>query len=147
MIVSLFCGILLLCCWGKTGVRLPRGEDGCPSFGHPSTMPADWSWKTCTLVMVRRWGVMKWGCNKRWKTMDTPTTIYLECCFQACVGRMVVSDDGPEAEMKRELQRKYTEFLGLPLGVENYNPLTFAVAHRVSVSRDSHVKVILLTSI
>lgn len=61
----------------------------------------------------------------------TTLLLSLECIFQVCVGRMIISNDGKDSTVKREMQAKYTEFLGLPLDIEVVNPLTFVVAHRV----------------
>ncbi|OBR04842.1 hypothetical protein CH63R_11545 [Colletotrichum higginsianum IMI 349063] len=109
-----------------TGVELIRSDDGCAYFAHPETLPDDWSWKNCGRLMNNRFDRMRIQCNKRHETVDSPTTIYLECVYQACVNVMVVKDSDPEREAKLQVQARYAEFFGLPLAIENHNPLTFA---------------------
>ncbi|KAH7469602.1 hypothetical protein IWW34DRAFT_849291 [Fusarium oxysporum f. sp. albedinis] len=111
-------------------VSLPR-RHGCPFFGHPDAMPTDWCWKSCYTFMYDKLNMMQHKCNKYWVTVDSLETIYLECVFQVCVGRMVIMTDDPDFEHKVVMKNKYSEFLGLPLDVEIRNPLTFVVAHRV----------------
>lgn len=112
-----------------TGVNLLRAPDGCPYFAHPDTMPSDWSWYSCLRLMVCRFVRMRDRCNQYWPTVDSPITIFLECIFQVCVGRMVVT--AKDSEEKSNMHYKYAEFLGLPLDIDFNNPLTFTVAHRV----------------
>lgn len=113
-----------------TGVTLPARE-GCPYFAHAASMPSDWGWFRCQSLMLSRFDRMRLKCNGYWITEDSPTTIFLECIFQVCINKMVIDKNDPDFDKKYKLQHKYAEFLGLPLHVEFYNPLTFAVAHRV----------------
>jgi hypothetical protein len=113
-----------------TRVFLPRRNE-CPYFAHPTTMPSDWSWGTSYALSFERLERMRLGCNRKWETDDFAITIFLECIFQACVGQMIIVHDDPESEKKNALKQKYTEFLGLPLDILYWNPLTFAIAHRV----------------
>jgi hypothetical protein len=113
-----------------TNVSLPRYQ-GCPFFGHPDCVPTDWRWETCYTMMFNRQQIMQYYCNRRWETADSIETLYLECVFQVCVGRMVIMIDDQDYGQKVAMKNKYCEFLGLPLDVEHRNPLTFAIAHRV----------------
>nr|XP_036579828.1 uncharacterized protein CTRU02_10304 [Colletotrichum truncatum]KAF6787508.1 hypothetical protein CTRU02_10304 [Colletotrichum truncatum] len=109
-----------------TGVDLIKSEDGCAYFAHVDTLPRDWSWETCGRLMTERYWRMRNGCNKKHNTVDTSTTLYLECVYQACVNIMVVQNSDPDRRAKAEAQAQYGEFLGLPLAVEYHNPLNFA---------------------
>ena len=113
-----------------TDVTLPS-RNTCPYFLHPITIPNDWDWTKAYSLVKERLLVMRMGCNKKWTTVDTVVTIFLECILQACLRWMVISDDDLEAELKRKLQAKYAEFLGLPMTFGRHNHLAFAVAHRV----------------
>ncbi|KAG7111262.1 hypothetical protein HYQ45_006837 [Verticillium longisporum] len=73
---------------------------------------------------------MKRWCNKKWETVDNPTTILLEIIFQVCVQGMVVDSNDPDADSKKRLQGTYAEFLGLPFDIRAHNGLTFVVAHK-----------------
>lgn len=113
-----------------TEVRLPRAN-GCPWFLEETEMPDDWNWNKATALVYKRLKTMTRWCNKKWVTVETVITIFLECVLQVSLRLMVVRDDEPESERKRELQRKYAEFLGLPLSYGTVNHLAFVVAHRV----------------
>jgi len=115
-----------------TGVELPK-PGGCPYFAHPATIPEVWDRRQAFGLMEDRRSRMKTGCNLKWATVDNTETLFLECIFQCSLARMIVDDSDPECHTKRELQRKYAEFLGLPLAIESRHPLTFSVAHRVCV--------------
>ncbi|KLU83937.1 hypothetical protein MAPG_02986 [Magnaporthiopsis poae ATCC 64411] len=110
-----------------SGATLPKSKDGCPYFAHALRMPCNWNWEVCYGLMLQRFNRMRWNCNRKHPTVDIAFTIYLECVFQVCVGRMDCQGD----PTKLKLQAKYKEFLGLPLDVDSGNPLCFAVAHRV----------------
>lgn len=112
-----------------TGVTLPQ-RSGCPYFCHSSTMPSDWDWSKCQNLMESRLARMTEWCNRNWDTVDTADTIFLECVFQVCIGKMVIVDGDRDEAMKRSYMDTYGEFLGLPLNVYHHNPLTFVVAHR-----------------
>ena len=45
-------------------VKLPHGEDGCPWFCHPSTMPENWSWAVCSTMMGGVYYRMKEHCSE-----------------------------------------------------------------------------------
>ncbi len=113
-----------------TRVELPR-QAGCPYFLHRSTMPTDWGWKSCQGLMGDRLQRMTDWCNRYWPTDDTAETLFLECIFQACIGSMIIVKGDPDYATKASMQGKYAEFLGLPMGIDRHDPLTFAVAHRI----------------
>lgn len=73
---------------------------------------------------------MGYYCNRWWVLYDTAITLYLECVFQACIQTMVLNEGDPDCAQKQLLQAKYAEFLNLPLYIERYHPLTFAIAQR-----------------
>ena len=50
--------------------------------------------------------------------------------FQACARIAVINPKDPLAVRKLRIQRRYAEFLSLPLVLEKRNLLCFSVAHR-----------------
>ncbi|KAI8156745.1 hypothetical protein K4K49_007611 [Colletotrichum sp. SAR 10_70] len=114
-------------------VQLPRSKDECPYFGHPDTMPEDWSWRQAFKLMAERLVRMVLFCNCFWTTEETTMTIFLECIFQVCIIRCVVfvhgDDDNLEVILK--LKEEYSSILELPLTVAYHDALRFAVAKKV----------------
>ncbi|KAI9151401.1 Tyrosinase ustQ [Paramyrothecium foliicola] len=90
-----------------TGVELVR-RHGCPYLGHPTTLPENWSWKMCFEIMVDRICRMRDMCNRHWMTVETTETIYLECIFQVCVGKIIpLLPSDPNYDEKTQLQAEY----------------------------------------
>lgn len=112
----------------RTEVSLER-QMGCPFF-LDGPIPPNWNWGLCVWFISDRLGRMKRHCNKKFETVDTSETIFLECVLQTSIKRMVVRDDDPDAKLKRDLQDKYAEFHQLPIVLESRNPLTMSIGKR-----------------
>ncbi|KAK6436940.1 hypothetical protein LTR95_006873, partial [Oleoguttula sp. CCFEE 5521] len=97
----------------SSGHRLKRSTvDGAPwpFVGHH--MPREWSWNHLYRFFCFRYMRMRDVCNVKWKTIDTPETLLLECVYQhmATKGR--------------------DEFLGLPITIWLQHPLCLSIGHR-----------------
>ncbi|KLU83425.1 hypothetical protein MAPG_02485 [Magnaporthiopsis poae ATCC 64411] len=104
-----------------TGVKLRKGHDGCPYFGHHTGMSCNRDWRHCKRLFVERLERMATRCNHKHETVDMEVTLFLECIFQASIRQMDCGDD----PTKKALQDKYKELLGLPLDVQLGNALCF----------------------
>lgn len=111
------------------GVELRRSNDGCPYFGHPDTMPDDWSWVNAFTLMAERLSRMVVHCNRYGTTYDTPVTIFLECIFQVCITKCILNPDDALFDIKKSLKEEYASILELPLGVAFHDPLTFVIGN------------------
>lgn len=50
----------------KTGIKVPRGEDGCPFPGEEEDMPEGWGYWMCCVWFGRRLTRLWLWCNGRW---------------------------------------------------------------------------------
>lgn len=91
--------------------QLPR-RNGCPYFLDPAGMPDDWTWGVCWYLIECRIDRMKYWCNKKWETIDTIETIFLECIWQV-------------------LDPTCGDLFGIPITIWVRHPLRFAVDHLV----------------
>lgn len=91
-------------------------------------MPGSWAWQPAKSTFQGRCATMESSCNRHWITEDTPETLFLEALFQCCIRQMAVADDDSECHVKKALQVKYAEPLGLLLAIETGNALRFAIA-------------------
>ncbi|OBS17765.1 hypothetical protein FPOA_09497 [Fusarium poae] len=110
-------------------VQLPRGPDGCPYFAHPLSMPTEWNWRVAWRLGSERLERMRRACNRHWPTYDTIETILLECIFQVCINKCVLTSDDPNYHLQRHLKAKYSSLLELPLVMAYHDGLTFALGH------------------
>lgn len=51
--------------------------------------------------------------KSKFETVDDAGIFYLECVYVWCAREGEVHDDNPDAEEKRQIKKKYAEFLGL----------------------------------
>ena len=114
-------------------VTLPA-VDGCPWFGHARRIPIGWNWATAAKLMAERYYRLKYWCNGRDTTYDTPDTLFLDCIFGACVQKCVIAECTGEdktytTEEKLAFKARYCEFLGLPLVADTVDGLCFVLAH------------------
>ncbi|TPX10353.1 uncharacterized protein E0L32_008758 [Thyridium curvatum] len=112
-------------------VTLIKASDGCPWFGHQTSMPTDWGWPAAMHFMANRLDRLRENCNGLDITEDTPKTIFVECVFQGCLVNCIVFEDKFwKAKDKKAWQLEYAELLRLPLIIQNRNPLCLSIGHK-----------------
>jgi hypothetical protein len=122
-------------------VKLRRGKiDDCPWFCDDDP-PEGWSWPMCNALIGDVLARLKEWCNGLHPTRDPPECIFIEIISIVCIWGW--KDKGSKAEegklyhisQKQFLQKKYSEFLGLPIVYAIKNPLCFAITHRAHGNR------------
>ncbi|KAF7190721.1 hypothetical protein HII31_07880 [Pseudocercospora fuligena] len=105
------------------GVTLYTLDDGTRWIGSSWSNPSDLDRNGVATFCDERLKRMRLRCNKKWKTKDTPLSLYREMIFQYCCS-VTEKDD------LQWLKQKYGDRLGLPLVLSLNNPLRLSVAHR-----------------
>ncbi|KAK4502988.1 hypothetical protein PRZ48_006415 [Zasmidium cellare] len=122
-------------CEKEFGVELPRSKiDGFPYFLCAEAMPDDYDEKMAHGIAGTRFHRIRQCCNVLGCTIETTCTIFVEVIFIACVQLWQDRDEIQDGklytlEQKRKFKQKYGEFLGLPMVMDTFDALCFALAH------------------